>query len=85
MKCQERQGHLPCLVGELLTGLELDISVRDVLIYDKYKKRNEHPFPVRRHYSVKNPFLIYNINLFVNKMNYKKWKDESCIGGHSTV
>lgn len=48
-------------------------------------KRNEHPFPVRRHYSVKNPFLIYNINLFVNESQLQKWKDESCIGGHSTV
>ena len=25
--------------------------------YNEYKKRNEHPFPVRRHYSVKKHFL----------------------------
>lgn len=33
-------------------------------LYDlmNIKKRNEHPFPVRRHYSVKNPFL--NLQLY---------------------
>lgn len=43
-------------------------------LYDiiNIKKRNEHPFPVRRHYSVKNPFLIYNINLFVNESQLQK-------------
>ena len=39
---------------------------------NRYKKRNEHPFPARRHYSVKNPFLIYNINLFVNESQPQK-------------
>ena len=56
----------------IIYGIGVEIGVRDVLIFDEYKKRNEHPFPVRRHYSVKNPFLIYNINLFVNESQLQK-------------
>ena len=58
----------------IIYGIRVEIGVRDVLIFDEYKKRNEHPFPVRRHYSVKNPFLIYNINLFVNESQLQKMK-----------
>ena len=35
--------------------------------YNEHKKRNEHPFPVRRHYSVKNPFLSYDCTPIVAK------------------
>ena len=44
----------------IIYGIGVEIGVRDVLKFDEYKKRNEHPFPVRRHYSVKNPFLSYD-------------------------
>ena len=40
---EQEQGHLSCTLGELFTGLEFEIGVRDVLIFDEYKKRNEHP------------------------------------------
>lgn len=50
----------------IIYGIGVEIGVRDVLIFDEYKKRNEHP-RLGNSRTVTNPFLIYNINLLVNK------------------
>ena len=45
-------------------------------LYDiiNIKKETSTLFQSEEHYSVKNPFLIYNINLFVNESQLQKMK-----------
>lgn len=49
----------------IIYGIGVEIGVRDVLIFDEYKKKRAPRLGNSR--TVTNPFLVYNINLFVNK------------------
>ena len=40
---EQEQGHLSCNAWRIIYGIGVEIGVRDVLIFDEYKKRNEHP------------------------------------------
>lgn len=50
----------------IIYGIRVEIGVRDVLIFDEYKKKKRAP-RLGNSRTVTNPFLIYNINLLVNK------------------
>ena len=43
----------------IIYGIGVEIGVRDVLIFDEYKKRNEQPAWILRPYTTQNPFLLY--------------------------
>lgn len=50
----------------IIYGIGVEIGVRDVLIFDEYQKKKRAP-RLGNSRTVTNPFLVYNINLFVNK------------------